>query len=65
MENIMLILHRPEKIFISSLHYNGTNSLLFVNATTVYQVKAKNSEIKDYALWLYNISKDFIINNMN
>ena len=26
--------------------------------------KKKNSEIKDYALWLGNISKDFPINNM-
>ena len=28
-------------------------------------MKAKNSEIKDYALCLGNISKDFTINNMN
>ena len=37
---------------------------LFVNATKIYQFKAKCSEIKDYALHLGNISKDFIINNM-
>ena len=37
---------------------------LFVNATKVYQFKAKNSEIKDYALCLGNVSKDFTINNM-
>ena len=30
----------------------------------MYQVKAKNSAIKDYALCLGNVSKDFIINNM-
>ena len=47
-----------------SLHYNGSNSFLFVNATKVYQFKAKNSEIKDYALCLGNVSKDFTINNM-
>ena len=29
---------------------------LFVNATKVYQFKAKNSEIKDYALCLGNVS---------
>ena len=29
-----------------------------------YKFKAKDSEIKDYTLCLGNISKDFIINNM-
>ena len=52
------------KRFVLSLHYNGSNSFLFVNATNVYQFKAKNSEIKDYALCLGNVSKDFTINNM-
>ena len=32
------------KIFLLSLHYNESNSFLFVNATKVYQFKAKNSE---------------------
>ena len=52
------------KTFVLSLHYNGSNRFLFVNDTKVYQFKAKNSEIKDYALCLGNISKDFTINNM-
>ena len=52
------------KRFVLSLHYNGSNSFLFVNATKVYQFKAKNSEIKDYALCLGNVSKDLKINNM-
>ena len=30
----------------------------------MYQFKAKASEIKNYALCLSNISKDFAINNM-
>ena len=30
----------------------------------IYQFKAKDSKIKDYALCLGNISKDFTINNM-
>ena len=47
-----------------SLPYNGSNSFLFVNATKVYQSKAKSSEIKYYALCLGNILKDFTINNM-
>ena len=38
------------KRFVLSLHYNGNNSFLFVNATKLYQFKAKNSELKDYAL---------------
>ena len=36
----------------------------FVNATKIYQFKAKNSETKDYALCIGNISKKFTINNM-
>ena len=32
---------------------------MFVNATKVYQFKIKNSEIKDYALSLGNVLKDF------
>ena len=52
------------KRFVLSLQYNGINSFLFVNATKVYQFKAKDSEIKDYTLCLGNISKDFTINNM-
>ena len=39
-----------------SLHYNGSKSFLFVNAT-------KDSDIKDYSLCLGNISKDFTLNN--
>ena len=52
------------KRFVLGLHYNGSNSFLFVNATKLYQFKAKTSEIKDYALCLGNVSKDFTINNM-
>ena len=55
---------QPRKIFVLSLHYNGSDSFLFVNVTKIYQFKAKNSELKDYALCLDNISKTFTINNM-
>ena len=51
------------KRFVLILRYNGTNSFLLINATKLYQFKAKNSEIKDYTLCLGNISKDFTINN--
>ena len=52
------------KRFVLNVYYNGSNSFLFVNATKIYQFKAKISEIKDYALCLGNLSKDFTINNM-
>ena len=52
------------KRFVLSLHYNGRNSFLFVNATKVYQFKVKYSEIKDYAQCLGNTSKDYTIKNM-
>ena len=34
--------------FCLSLHYNWSNSFLFVNATKIYYLKAKDSEIKKY-----------------
>ena len=37
---------------------------LILNVTKIDQFKAKDFEIKDYALRLGNISKDFTINNM-
>ena len=40
---------------VLSLHYNGNNSFLLVNATKIYQFKAKNSEMKDYVLCLGNL----------
>ena len=52
------------KRFVLSLHYNGSNSFLFVNATKIFQFKAKDSKINDYTLCLGNISKDFTINDM-
>ena len=55
---------QPNKKFVLSLHYNGSSSFLFVNATKIYQFKAKNSEIKGYALCLGSISNNFTISNM-
>ena len=55
---------QSRKRSVWTLNYNGSNSLLFVNAIKIYQFKAKGSKIKDYALCLGNISKDFTINNM-
>ena len=39
---------KSRKRFILSLHYYGRKSFLFVNPTKTYQIKAENSEIKDY-----------------
>ena len=50
--------------FILSLPYNGSDSFLFVEATKIYQFKAKNLEIKLFPLCLGNISKAFTIVNM-
>ena len=55
---------RSQRKFCLSLHYNGNNSFLFVNATKIYQLKAKHSEITKYPWCLGNISKDFTANNM-
>ena len=53
------------KRFVLNLQYNGNHSFLFVNATKIYQSKAKNSEIKDYALCLSNILIDHMKKNRN
>ena len=55
---------QPRKRFVLRLHYNGSNSFLFINATNIYQFKEKDSEIRDGTLCLGNVSKDFTINNM-
>ena len=55
---------QPKKRFVLSLHCNENNSILFVNATKINQFKVKDSELKNYALCLGNISKDFAINKM-
>ena len=53
---------KSRKRIVLSVHDNGSNNFLFVNATKIYQFKVKDSEMKDYALCLDNISKDVTIN---
>ena len=55
---------QSRKRFVLTVHDNGSNSFLFVNATKTYQFKAKDSEIKDYTLRSGNISKGFTVNDM-
>ena len=45
-----------------SLHYDGTNSFLFVNSTEIRKYKVKDSEIVTTPL--KNISKDWSVGNM-
>ena len=52
---------QPRKRFVLSLHYNESNSLMLQK---IYRFKTKDPEIRDYALCVGNISKDFTINNM-
>ena len=52
------------KKFCLSLHYNGTNSYLFVNGTETYKFKAKDSETVASPLCLGNISKNVSVDNM-
>ena len=47
-----------------SLHYNGANSYLIVNATEIHKFKAKDSDIVATTICLGNISKDFSVDNM-
>ena len=41
---------RSNRKFCLSLHYNGSNNFLFVNATKIYQFRAKDSKIKKVSL---------------
>ena len=53
-----------KKKFCLSLHYNGANSQLFVNAKEIVRFQAKDSAIVAAPLCLGNISKDWLVNNM-
>ena len=52
---------RSQGIYFLRLHYNGSNSFLFVNGSKIHQFKAKNSEIKPFPLCLGKNSKDLIV----
>ena len=55
---------KKNKKFCLNLSYNGANSYLFVNGTEIYKFKAKDSEIVATQLCLWNISKDWLRDNM-
>ena len=45
------------KYFCLRLHYNGTDSYLFVNVTKIIKFQFKSTELIPYPLCLGNISK--------
>ena len=55
---------QSRKRFVLSMHYNGSNSFLFLNAVKMCQFKAKDTEIESYPLCLGNNSNDFTIDNI-
>ena len=50
--------------FCLNLHYNESNSYLFVNGTEIIKFKTKDSEIVTRPLCLGNISKDWSVDKM-
>ena len=61
---IKSILLRKINLFFLSLHCDGANSYLFVNGTEIYKFKAKDTEIVASPLFIGNISKYFLVDNM-
>ena len=50
--------------FFLSLHYNGSNSYLFVNVTEIHNFKTKDSKIIASPISSGNISRDFSVDDM-
>ena len=50
-------------MFCLSQHYIGSNSFLFLKGVKIYQLKAKDSEMKQCPFCLGNISEDFAVDN--
>ena len=46
------------------MHYNESNSYLFVNGTDIHKFKTKDSEIIAATICLGNISRDISVDNM-
>ena len=53
-----------QKKFCLSLHYNEVQSYLFVNDVETFQFKAKDSEINAAPIFLDNVSKYFLVDNV-
>ena len=50
--------------FCLSLHYNGSNSYLFVNGKEIHKFKTKDSEIIAARMCLGNVPRDVSADNM-
>ena len=50
--------------FCLRLHYNGSNSYLFVNGTEIHKFKTKDSEVIAAPVCLGNISRDFSVDKI-
>ena len=55
---------RSNRKFCLSLHSYGNKRVLFINATEIYQFKAKDCGMKKRPLCLRKISGDFAANNI-
>ena len=51
-------------IFCLSLNHNGANSYSFVNGKEIHKLRAKDSEIAATSLFVGNVSKDCLVDNM-
>ena len=60
----MLNFTECNKKFCLSLHYNGTNSYLFVNGKEIHKFKARDSEIVATPLCLGKVPKDWSVDNI-
>ena len=53
----------PNKKFVLSLHYNYSNSYLFVNGVQELKFKAKTHQIQKNELFIGNLSSDWTVTN--
>ena len=53
-----------EETLCLSLRYNKSNRFLYGKSVKICQLKANDSKIKPYSLYLGNISKYFTVDNM-
>ena len=64
LDDTTITTEKTRKKFCLSLHYNRSNSLLFVNGLKTCQLQAKESEVNAYPLCLRNILQDFAVDRM-
>ena len=55
---------KQHRTFCFSLHYKGMNSYIFVNSIEIHKIKVKDSEIDAAPSILGNVSKGFLVDNV-